>query len=105
MSEDFTTRQDFFTTQLPCLCIETGHVGHFQWEFDDELEVSVTLEQTRFKYIKDEEGKALDEDDLDQIADYMLSKRPDYERYKVLKAQALRIRAETGETSAETAPA
>ena len=43
--------------------------------------------------------------DLDQIADYMLSKRPDYERYKVLKAQALRIRAETGGTSAETAPA
>lgn len=69
MSEDFATRQDYFTTELTCLCIETGHVGHFEWEFDDELEVSITLEQTSFKYIKDEEGKSVDEDDLDQIAE------------------------------------
>jgi len=69
MSEDFAIRQDYFTTELTCLCIETGLVGHFEWEFDDELEVSVTLEQTSFKYIKDEEGKSVDEDDLDQIAE------------------------------------
>lgn len=69
MSEDFTTRQDYFTTELTCLCLETGHVGHFEWEFDDELEVSITLERTSFKHIKDEEGKSVDEDDLDQIAE------------------------------------
>ena len=68
MSEDFTTSQDYFTNELNCLCLETGHVGHFEWEFDDELEVSITLERTSFKYIKDEEGKSVDEDDLDQIA-------------------------------------
>ena len=32
--------------------------------------------------------------DLDRIADFMLSKRPDYPRYQVLKAQAQRIIAE-----------
>jgi len=69
MSEDFTTPQNYFTTELTCLCLETGQMGHFEWEFDDELEVSITLEQTSFKYIKDEEGQAVDEDDLDQIAE------------------------------------
>ena len=69
MSEDFTIRQDYFTTELTCLCLENGNVGHFEWEFDDELKVTITLEQTSFKYIKDEEGKPVDEDDLDQIAE------------------------------------
>ncbi|MBA3012430.1 MAG: DUF4178 domain-containing protein [Proteobacteria bacterium] len=69
MSEDFARPQDYFITELTCMCLETGHTGHFEWEFDDELEVSITLEQTSFKYIKDEEGQAVDEDDLDQIAD------------------------------------
>lgn len=32
--------------------------------------------------------------DLEKIANFMLSKRPNYERYKVLKAQALRLKAE-----------
>ncbi|MBU0972110.1 MAG: DUF4178 domain-containing protein [Proteobacteria bacterium] len=69
MSEDFARPQDYFVTELTCMCLETGHTGHFEWEFDDELEVSITLEQTSFKYIKDEQGQAVDEDDLDQIAD------------------------------------
>jgi len=69
MSEDFATRKDYFTTELACLCLETGLVGYFEWEVDDELEISITLEHTSFKHIKDEEGKAVDEDDLDQIAE------------------------------------
>ena len=69
MSEDFSTPQDYFTTELTCLCLETGHLGHFEWEFDDELEVSITLERTSFKHLKDDEGKPVDEDDLDQIAE------------------------------------
>jgi len=69
MSEDFATRKDYFTTELTCLCLETGLVGHFEWEVDDELEISIILEQTSFKYIKDEEGNPVDEDDLDQIAE------------------------------------
>ena len=69
MSEDFATRQDYFITELTCLCLETGIVSYFEWQVDDELEISVTLEHTRFKHIKDEEGNAVDEDDLDQIAE------------------------------------
>jgi hypothetical protein len=69
MSEDFVTRQDYFVTELTCLCLETGLVGHFEWEVDDVLEIAITLEQTSFKYIKDEEGKPVDEDDLEQIAE------------------------------------
>ncbi|MCP3943598.1 MAG: DUF4178 domain-containing protein [Desulfobacteraceae bacterium] len=68
MSEDFTTSQEYFVTELTCLCMETGQIGHFEWEFDDELEISITLERTSFKYIKDDEGQSVDEDDLDQIA-------------------------------------
>jgi hypothetical protein len=69
MSEDFATRQDYFTTELNCLCLETGLTVHFEWEVDDELEISITLEHTSFKHLKDEEGNSVDEDDLDQIAE------------------------------------
>lgn len=69
MSEDFKTPQDFTVTELTCLCLETGHTGHFEWEYDDELEVSITLNQTNFKRLTDDEGQAIDEDDLDQIVD------------------------------------
>jgi hypothetical protein len=67
MSEDFSTPQDYTVTELTCMCLETGHTGHFEWEYDDELEVSITLDQTNFKRLTDEEGQSVDEDDLDQI--------------------------------------
>ncbi len=67
MSEDFSTPQDFTVTELTCMCLETGHTGHFEWEYDDELEISITLNQTNFKRITDEEGQSVDGDDLDQI--------------------------------------
>lgn len=67
MSEDFKIPQDYAVTELTCLCLETGHTGHFEWEYDDELEVSITLDQTNFRRITDEEGQSVDEDDLDQI--------------------------------------
>jgi hypothetical protein len=68
-TDDFKTPKDFFVTELACLCLETGHTGHFEWEYDDTLEVSITLDQTSFKRITDEEGQAVDQDDLDQIVD------------------------------------
>ena len=68
-TDDFKIIKDFFVTELTCLCLETGHTGHFEWEYDDELEVSITLDQTNFKRITDSEGQAVDEDDLDQIVD------------------------------------
>jgi len=68
-SEDFSTLQDYTVTELTCLCLETGATGHFEWEYDDELEVSITLNQTNFKRLTDDEGQAIDEDDLDQIVE------------------------------------
>jgi hypothetical protein len=49
--------------------METGAVGHFEWEIDDELEVCITLDQIKFKRLTDEEGQPIDEDDLDQIVE------------------------------------
>jgi hypothetical protein len=68
MSEDFATRRDHFTTELNCLCLETGHQGNFEWTFKDALEITITLERTSFKYIKNEQGHPVEEEDLDQIA-------------------------------------
>ena len=68
-SEDYSKLKDYFVTELTCLCLETGAVGHFEWEIDDELEVCVTLEQIKFKRLTDEEGQPIDEDDLEQIVE------------------------------------
>jgi hypothetical protein len=65
--EDYSKLMDYFVTELTCLCLETGAVGHFEWEIDDELEVSITLDQTKFKRLTDDQGEPIDEDDLDQI--------------------------------------
>jgi hypothetical protein len=68
-SEDYSKLKDYFVTELTCLCLETGAVGHFEWEIDDELEVCITLDQIKFKRLTDEEGQPIDEDDLDQIVE------------------------------------
>lgn len=66
-SEDYSTLKDYFVTELTCLCLETGAVGHFEWEIDDELAVCIILDQTKFKRLTDDEGQPIDEDDLEQI--------------------------------------
>ncbi|MFH2060782.1 MAG: DUF4178 domain-containing protein [Pseudomonadota bacterium] len=68
-SDDYKKPQGYFIYELTCLCLETGKTTHFEWEFDDELEVSMTLERLSFRNLKDDEGVQIDEDDLDQIAD------------------------------------
>lgn len=68
-SGDYSKLKDYFVTELTCLCLETGAVGHFEWEVDDELEVTITLNQTKFNRLTDDEGQPIDEDDLDQIVD------------------------------------
>nr|WP_320190010.1 DUF4178 domain-containing protein [uncultured Desulfobacter sp.] len=68
-NEKYTKLKDYFVTELTCLCLETGTVGHFEWEIDDELEVCITLNQIKFKQLTDDEGQPVDEDDLDQIVD------------------------------------
>lgn len=68
-SEDFKKRKGYIITELTCLCLETGQTVNFEWEYDDELEVSQTLERLHFRNLKDDAGQGIDEDDLDQIVD------------------------------------
>jgi len=68
-SDDFKSKKGYFIFELTCLCLETGKSFNFEWEFDDELEVSMTLERLSFRDLKDDAGEPIDEDDLDQIAD------------------------------------
>jgi len=68
-SDDFKDKKGYFIYELTCLCLETGKETNFEWEFDDELEISMTLERLTFRNLKDDAGESIDEDDLDQIAD------------------------------------
>ncbi len=68
-SENFKTSQNYFIYELTCLCLETGKTVYFEWEFDDELEISMTLERFSFRDLFDEEGESIDDEDLDQIVD------------------------------------
>lgn len=68
-SDDFKKKKGYFITELTCLCLETGETVYFEWEFDDSLEVSMTLDRFSFRNLKDDEGGPIDEDDLDEIAD------------------------------------
>lgn len=68
-SDNFKNKKGYFIHELTCLCLETGQTFNFEWEFDDELEVSMTLERLSFRNLQDDEGGPIDEDDLDQIAD------------------------------------
>ena len=65
----FAKRTGFVTTELTCLCLGNGNTAHFEFEFDDHLEVSLTLWTIKFRDLTDEGGLDIDEDDLDQIAD------------------------------------
>ncbi len=68
-SDDYKTKKGYFVYELTCLCFETGQTSHFEWEYDDELEVSLTLERFTFRNLKDDAGEAIDGDDLDQIVE------------------------------------
>ena len=68
-SDDFKSKKGYFIYELTCLCLETGKTVNFEWEFDDELEISMTLDRLSFRNLKDDAGESIDGDDLDQIAD------------------------------------
>lgn len=68
-SEDYKKKKGYFIYELTCLCLETGKTVNFEWEVDDELEVSMTVDRLSFRNLKDDQSRAIDEDDLDQIAD------------------------------------
>ena len=66
--EAFKKAQGYVVYELTCLALESGKTVFFEWEVDDELEVSMTLDRLSFRDLTDDEGQAVDEDDLDQIA-------------------------------------
>ena len=68
-SDDFKSPKGYFIFEMTCLCIDTGETVYFEWEIDDELEISMAQERVSFRSLTDEAGEAIDEDDLDQIAD------------------------------------
>ncbi len=68
-SDDFKSKKGYFIYELNCLCLETGQIVYFEWEFDDALEISLTLARFSFRDLKDDAGEGIDEDDLDQIVE------------------------------------
>ena len=66
-SEDYARKLDYTVTEMVCLEMETGKTVHVEFEFDDELEVTVSMERISFSDLADEAGEAVDADDLDQI--------------------------------------
>jgi len=66
-SDDFKSKKGYFIYELTCICLETGKTINFEWEFDDELEISMTLERISFRNLKDDAGESIDEDDWASI--------------------------------------
>lgn len=54
--------------ELELFCLQTGEIVYAEYERDDALEVSVTTKMgLSFHDLKDDEGGAIDEDDLEDI--------------------------------------
>ena len=53
-SDDFKSKKGYFVYELTCLCIESGKTIHFEWEYDDELEVAMTLDRYAFRQLRKE---------------------------------------------------
>ncbi len=68
-SEDYSHMLDYEVHELTCLCMETGKTVYFEWEYDDELEVTKTIESIKFSQLTDDNGEKIDHDDLDQIVE------------------------------------
>lgn len=68
-SEDFARPTGYVITELTGLCLDSGDTVLFEWEYDDALEVTQTLDRYRFRDLTDDAGEPVDEDDLDQIVD------------------------------------
>jgi len=68
-SEDFKNKKKYNWTELRLFCIETGETINIEWEIDDDIEISVTLKEIKFRDLKDEKGGDIDEDDLDEICE------------------------------------
>lgn len=67
--EAYEKKQNYVMTEFRCLDLGSGDTVYMEWEEDDELETFVGLSRLTFKDLTDDQGEAVDEDDLDQIVD------------------------------------
>ncbi len=67
--KDFSKRKkDYWVTELTLFNVLTGETSHIEWEIDDELEVSFTLERISLLNVKFDKGH-LKYSDLEAIAE------------------------------------
>ena len=83
-SDNFNKKKKYNWTEFRLFSIETGETINIEFEIDDDIEISVTLKEIRFKDLRDDEGADIDEDDLDEIAEkgweiFYHGKRFDYD--------------------------
>lgn len=67
--ESYQKKKKYRFFELKLFCLETGEIVNIEWEEDDEIEISLTTGTLEFCDLRDDEGKDIDEDDLDQIVD------------------------------------
>jgi hypothetical protein len=65
--EAYTRPLDYTCTEFRCMDLVSGATAYFEWEEDDELLVYASERKLSFKDLSDDAGKAVDEDDLEQI--------------------------------------
>ncbi|MCK5614512.1 DUF4178 domain-containing protein [Candidatus Pacearchaeota archaeon] len=53
--------------ELKLFCLQNGETAYIEWEEDDEVEISLTIQEVTFRELRDEEGASIDEDDLDSM--------------------------------------
>lgn len=68
-SDSFKKKKKYNWTEYRLFSIETGEIKNIEWEIDDDIEISVTLKEIKFRDLRDDEGADIDEDDLDEICD------------------------------------
>lgn len=69
--DQFKSARAWTGHELKTVCLDTGATHNIEWEEDDEVEVTVTLEEVQFAdlYYDDGESIAQDSDDLDEIVE------------------------------------
>ena len=68
-SEDFNQKKKYNWTELRLFCIETGETKNIEWEIDDDIEITITINEIDFQDLRDDEGGEIDEDDLDEMSE------------------------------------
>jgi len=67
--EAYARPLDYVCTEFRCLDLISGATAYFEWEEDDALLVYASERKLSFTDLADDAGKAVDEDDLEQIVD------------------------------------